>query len=46
MLYIIYIIYMKPAFIPISEDFSIKWNQVFSDAEGKLGRFFYQSRTK
>ena len=36
----------KPAFVPISEDFSIKWNKVLSDAEGKLVRLLLSESDK
>ena len=35
----------KPAF-PISEDFSIKWNKVLSDADGKLVRLLLSESDK
>ena len=36
----------KPAFVPISEDFSIKWNRVLSDAEEKLVRLLLSESGK
>ena len=36
----------KPAYVPVSKDFSIKWNKVLSDAEGKLVRLLLSESDK